>query len=225
MSHETNHVVRATSPRPTADKPSWREGVRDAAHAAAIREMNIRLEGREMLFNYRWEHVQSVARVAVRLAEILGADLEVVEAAAWLHDVAKDQSRDHGADGAILAEQILGETDFPADKVAAVCDAIAKHVGLWVREPVEPLEAAILWDADKLTKVGAISVLHFAGYFFGGGPCTTAHLIERMRDTEWQERTLGSFHTAPAREAGKKRLALFQTFIRAAEAEQEARDL
>jgi uncharacterized protein len=199
--------------------------VRKEAHAAAVRETEAQQEGREILFNYRWEHVQSVAQVAVRLAEILGADLEVVEAAAWLHDVAKGQGEDHGAEGAIRAEQILDETDFPSGKVAAVCDAIRKHVGLWVREPVEPLEAAIVWDADKLTKVGAISVLHFAGYFIGGGPCTTVHLIERMKDTEWQERTLGSFHTAPAREAGRKRLERFQAFIRAAEAEQEAKDL
>jgi len=199
--------------------------VREAAHEAAVKETEARQKGREVLYNYRWEHVQSVARVAVRLAEILDADLEVVEAAAWLHDVAKGQGEDHGKEGAIRAEQILGQTDFPADKVAAVCHAIAKHVGLWVREPVEPLEAAIVWDADKLTKVGATSVLHFAGYFVSAGPCTTAHLIERMMDTAWQERTLDSFHTTPAREAGKKRLELFQAFIRAAEDEQEARDL
>lgn len=209
----------------STNKPSWHEVVREAAHQAAVRETEVRQGGREVLYNYRWEHVQSVAQVAVRLVEILDADLDVVEAAAWLHDVAKGQGEDHGKDGAIRAEQILGETDFPADKVAAVCDAIRKHVGLWVKEPVEPLEAAILWDADKLTKLGATSVLHFAGYFVSSGPCTTAHLIERMKDTDWQERTLGSFHTAPAREAGKKRLALFQAFIRAAEDEQEARDL
>ena len=141
------------------------------------------------------------------------------------NDVAKGQGEDHGAEGAIRAEQILGQTDFPTDKVAAVCDAIAKHVGLWVRQPVEPLEAAIVWDADKLTKLGATSVLHFVGYFVSAGPCTTAHLIERMRDTAWQERTLGSFHTAPAREAGRKRLLIFQEFVRAAEDEQKARDL
>ena len=209
----------------SADRASWHEVVREAAHAAAVRETEARLEGREILFNYRWEHVQSVARGAVRLAEILDADQDVVEAAAWLHDVAKGQGEDHGAEGAIRARQILAETDFPPDKVAAVCDAIAKHVGLWVREPVEPLEAAIVWDADKLAKLGATSVLHFAGYFVSSRPCTTAHLIERMMDTAWQERTLGSFHTAPAQEAGKKRLALFQAFIRAAEEEQEARDL
>ena len=209
----------------STDRPSWREVVREAAHQAAVREMKARQKGREILFNYRWEHVQSVARVAVRLAEILDADLEIVEAAAWLHDIAKGQGEDHGAEGAIQAEQILAETDFPPDRVPAVCDAIRKHVGLWVRDPVEPLEAAILWDADKLAKLGATSVLHFMGFFFGGGPCTTAHLIERMKDTAWQERTLGSFHTAPAREAGKKRFELSQTFVRAAEAEQEARDL
>ena len=216
MSQETSEQI-----------PSWREVVREVAHQAAVKETRSRQEGREVLYNYRWEHVQSVVRVAVRLSEILGADLEVVEAAALLHDSAKGQGEDHGADGAIRAEQILSQTDFPADKVAAVCDAIAKHVGLWrenPEEPVEPLEAAILWDADKLTKLGATAVLHFTGYFVNAGLFTTDEMIERMPRGS-QERIIASFNTQPAQEAGKKRLARFQEFIRAAEAEQEAEDL
>jgi HD superfamily phosphodiesterase len=32
-------------------------------------------------FNYRWEHVQGVTTTALRLAELVGADRDVVEAA------------------------------------------------------------------------------------------------------------------------------------------------
>ena len=84
MGQETSHIVQASCPQSTADGPSWREVVRKEAHEAAVRETEVRQQGREVLYNYRWEHVQSVVRVAVRLAEMLGADLNVVEAAAWL---------------------------------------------------------------------------------------------------------------------------------------------
>jgi uncharacterized protein len=205
--------------------PSWREVVQEAAYEAAVAETRARQNREEILFNYRWEHVRSVVRQAVRLGELLGADMEVVEAAAWLHDVAKGQGEDHGKEGAVLAQQILSETDFPQAKIPSVADAITKHVGLWVRKPVEPLEAAILWDADKLSKLGATSVLHFVGYFASTGPSTTEHILERMLDTDWQERTLGSFHTAPAREAAERRRERFQEFCRQAARELEAQDL
>ncbi len=35
----------------------------------------------------RWAHVQGVAALARTLAPVLGADAELLEAAAWLHDI------------------------------------------------------------------------------------------------------------------------------------------
>jgi HD domain len=35
----------------------------------------------------RWAHVQGVADRARGLAPVLGADAELIEAAAWLHDI------------------------------------------------------------------------------------------------------------------------------------------
>jgi len=35
----------------------------------------------------RWAHVQSVAARACGLAPVLGADADLLEAAAWLHDI------------------------------------------------------------------------------------------------------------------------------------------
>jgi len=142
----------------------WHEAVREAARQAAEREM-AGSEGASL--NYRWEHVQAVATTALRLAEQVGADREIVEAAAWLHDVAKgaeDGSKvgHHGRVGAEIARAILADTDFPPHKVDAVADAIAKHVGLVKDHAVKPLEAAVLWDADKLTKLGPVIIVHEA---------------------------------------------------------------
>jgi len=150
-------------------RTSWQERVISVATERA-REESLELWGRssdeEPDFNYRLEHLKAVARIAERLALKLGADLEIVRAAAWLHDLAKEGIAElvedgHGVKGAEEARKISERTDFPEEKIAAVCQAIAEHVGLYRDHPVEPLEAAILWDADKLAKLGVISLVHF----------------------------------------------------------------
>lgn len=212
----------------TDDKQPWREAVQEAAQQAAVREAETMWIGPQPVFNYRLEHVEAVVRTALRLAKLTGADLEIVEAAACLHDVAKVGSEHHGIDGAIEARRILVQTDFPAEKIPAVADAIARHVGLWVDEGVriEPLEAAVLWDADKLVKLGAQAVLHFLGD--GGarrGPATTRALIDRLPGSGWQDSTVRSFQTEAARRVGAERWRFFQEFCARAACEFDALDL
>ena len=203
----------------------WREVVREAAYAASVAQMHTRRDEGTFHYNYRWEHVQAVVRLAIRLAVLTGADPEVVEAAAWLHDVAKGQGTDHGQEGAQAARCILAETDFPPHKAPAVAHAIAQHVGLWRKVPVEPLEAAVLWDADKLSKLGATAVLHFTANQADEGQGSTKALIEALPGDEWQSRTVESLHTAPARAAGEVRLAAYRAFCRRATREYDGDDL
>jgi uncharacterized protein len=221
----------------------WRQIVQVAAQQAAIAETQARMATDDAIvddaivddaivdgFNYRWEHVQAVVRLAIRLADLTGADREIVEAAAWLHDVAKGRGKNHAKDGAVAARWILSETDFPPGKIDAVADAIAKHRGLWTSKPVEPLEAAVLWDADKLSKLGATAVLHFVGYLIMAGQATTAQLLEKLPGDDWikpawQEDTVQSFHTAPARAAGRRRWEAFRAFCEWAAQEFDGDDL
>lgn len=209
--------------------PPWRKVARTAAHKAALVEDQKRWGDARTPFEYRWEHVQAVVRLAVRLAECTGADCQVCEAAAWLHDVSKTHSRarstDHGLDGAVMARDILAQSDFPVEKVEAVTDAIAKHVGLETSAPIEPLEAAILWDADKLSKLGATIVLHGIGYELSKGENTTEALIKGLCDEQWGENIVQSLNTAPARAAGRERLSAYQAFCQAAWREFEGQDL
>jgi uncharacterized protein len=160
----------------------------------------------------------------------------VCEAAAWLHDVAKSQPaeptgaghgqrRDHGRDGAIAARRILAESNFPPDKIDRVADAIAKHVGLSHDEPIEPLEAAVLWDADKLSKLGATIVLHGLGYLLAEGTKATAKLIERLWDEDWAAGIADNLNTVPARAAGQARLEAYRAFCRQALREYAGDDL
>ncbi|MBN1249291.1 MAG: HD domain-containing protein [Anaerolineae bacterium] len=191
----------------------WREVARRVAHEATLREAEARWGVGDHPANYRWTHVQAVVAHAMRLAELTGADPDVVEAAAWLHDSAKQgKDDDHGIAGAIEAREVLAGTDFPPEKLDAVAGAIAKHVGLYVDEPVAPLAAAVLWDADKLTKLGAAgSLLQIAAWILAGsGPLDD--LPASVDSQDWFEKTVESFHTAPAREAGCRRLAAQRAF-------------
>jgi uncharacterized protein len=207
-------------------QPAWRKVVRATARAAAAREIEESGDGASApVFNYRWEHVKAVVRTAVRLAEVTGADREIVEAAAWLHDVRKGDSRDHGRDGAITAREILAQTDFPPLKIEAVAQAIARHVGLSTTGRIEPLEAAVLWDADKLAKLGAVAVIHFAGFLLGRRAPSTAALLKQLSDASWQEDVVRSFNTAPAQAAGRQRLEAYRTFCQQARAELDGADL
>ncbi len=183
--------------------------------AATRQELNGRHGDVDASFDYRWEHVNAVVTLCRRLGEQTGADLEVVEAAAWLHDVCKwTHGEDHAAAGAVFARDFLPQTDFPPDKIDAVAEAIGDHQGLWRDEPLTVLESQILWDADKLSKLGLTSVIQWTGRALAGDKSrTVAELMSRSRDPEWQRlqaRIAASMHTAPARRAAQRRLEAYQ---------------
>jgi uncharacterized protein len=192
-------------------KAEWRTVCRQAAAEQASAEAHAgwRLAGDQTIpFDHRWEHVQEVVRLALWLAHETGADLETIEAAAWLHDVGKGQPA-HAALGAAAAIQILADTDFPPAKIAAVADTIRQHEKMHRPEgaaPLQPVEAAVLWDADKLTKIGvqALAFLLSSHYLAG------QTLKKRLRECEKfvQEtlnRTVRSMNTAPARHLAEER--------------------
>jgi uncharacterized protein len=106
-----------------------------------------------------FDHVLRVLALAERIGQAEGADLEIVRAAALLHDVARadeeGSSTCHAQAGAQRAREILH--GYPPEKVEAVAQAIATHR---FREKSIPqtLEAQVLYDADKLDAMGAIGV-------------------------------------------------------------------
>lgn len=103
---------------------------------------------------HAFDHVLRVLRLAERIAQAEGADLEIVRTATLLHDIARHQP-DHHLRGAEAARRLL--RGHPPERVEAVCHAIAAH-----RFRADPapatLEARCLFDADKLDALGAIGV-------------------------------------------------------------------
>ena len=193
----------------------WRDVCKDAALRAAEEEalaawqgVNWQLNGSEPIpFNHRWEHVQQVVKLALWLAAETGADVEIVEAAAWLHDVRK-RERNHGARGAEAALAILPGTDYPPAKIGAVADAIRVHAGMTRKEtdPMQPLEAAVLWDADKLSKIGVQSLVYVMSshYVFGQTLSERRRSNQEFIETVLSE-TVKSMNTEPARRLAEER--------------------
>ncbi len=118
------------------------------------------------LYNYRMDHVDEVVVLAKQIAEGVDVDIEVITLAAWLHDMAKPgvggiSAQHHGRVSAEMAEEILTQEKIDHEKIEKVTDAIKKHVGLTLKQPLEPLEAQIIWEADKILKLGMIGFLQY----------------------------------------------------------------
>ncbi len=209
-----------------ARKP-WRDAARAAMHEASLAELRGRHGTADVSFNYRWEHVTAVVTLALRLAELTSADAETVEAAAWLHDICKfSDGERHPIAGAGYARSFLPTTDFPAGKIDAVATAIADHMGLWREEPLTVLESQVLWDADKLTKLGLTAAFDWLGGSLAGKHMhPLAQLIHRAQSNDWMPRTVSSMHTAPARRAARTRLAAYYQLYEALESELNGEDL
>ncbi len=163
------------------------------------------------LFNYRYSHVKQVVAVAKHLAKTTGADMDIVTTAAWLHDFAKagmDEGPGHGESSAKDAREILLKEGIDPDAVERICDTIRKHVGLTLDSPLEPVEAQILWEADKLVKLGATVFAHMIVYMQKARPgFNLKDLADELRDyLSLAKRIAASMNTERAQELARIRL-------------------
>jgi uncharacterized protein len=127
-----------------------------------------------------FEHVQRVVRMAERIAAAEGADLEIVRAAAWLHDAegatpdneAEAARAEHHLRSAEFAGRVLAGEGWAAERIAAVQHCIRAHRFRGTEAPAT-LEARVLFDADKLDVLGAIGAFRVAAYAaLAGEPLT-----------------------------------------------------
>lgn len=134
-----------------------------------------------------FDHVLRVLALAEHIGQAEGANMEIVRAAALLHDVGRAQADaaglDHAAVGAERARAILAGQ--PPEKVEAVVHAIAAHRFRTDPAP-ETLEAQVLFDADKLDAIGAVGVARAFAYGGANGQRLWAP-IESVDVARWQE--------------------------------------
>ena len=156
-----------------------------------------------------FDHVLRVYHMAELLARTEAADLEIVRAAALLHDIdssqqskldpqshsSKDDKRmQHHLASAEFARQVLEAEGWPARRIAAVQHCIRAHRFRDDREQPQTLEARIIFDADKLDAIGAIGVARAIAYSVQGGSPIYQQPSEQFKQTGQKEP--GEAHSA-----------------------------
>ena len=119
---------------------------------------------------HNFDHILRVYRLAEHLAAAEGADLEIVRAAALLHDaegsnpadLAKRATHQHAS--AEFAAEVLAAEGWDKQRIAAVQHCIRAHRFRDTSEPPQTLEAQILFDADKLDAIGVVGVARVIAY-------------------------------------------------------------
>lgn len=171
-------------------------------------------------------HLDRVARNARLLAEAEGADVDVVESAAYLHDL--DRAGETDPLGAARAH--LAAIAAPPEFAARVLEAVERHKDKsFAPGGVRPrsLEAAVLSDADKLEAIGAIGIARafsYGGlkqrplwdgakpetpdvYHSGANGTTVQHFYDKLL------RIRGDFVTPVARRLAEERHAFLEQFL------------
>ncbi len=120
-------------------------------------------------------HIERVIRAATEIGTQEGADLDVIELAAILHDIfeykethSSNEGLRHEIQGAQEARRILKSLGIPDEITERVCHCIEAHRKRTGPEP-RTVEAKCLFDADKLDCIGAIGVIRAAFVSFDHG--------------------------------------------------------
>ena len=117
-----------------------------------------------------FDHILRVYRLAERLALAEGADLEIVRAAALLHDAEGSDPSDpskratHQHASADFAALVLTQEAWAPERIAAVQHCIRAHRYRDTSETPATLEAQIIFDADKLDAIGAVGIARVIAY-------------------------------------------------------------
>ncbi len=114
-----------------------------------------------------WHHINRVRRLAKQIAAAEGANQELAELAALVHDIA-DWKFHNGDDsvGPREAERLLSEEDATPEVIEQVVDIVRtiSYKGAGVVTAMNTLEGQCVQDADRLDAIGAIGIARCFAY-------------------------------------------------------------
>ncbi|HBI23598.1 MAG TPA: phosphohydrolase [Nitrospiraceae bacterium] len=128
-------------------------------------EVKRRLEGEGS--GHDWWHTYRVWKISRHIGIGEGADLFVIELAAFLHDIADHKF--HNGDltvGPAVARQMLAGYSLPDEVIDHVCDIIGtmSYKGAGVKTDMRTLEGKVVQDADRIDAIGAIGIARAFAY-------------------------------------------------------------
>lgn len=121
--------------------------------------------------SHDWDHTLRVRRLCERIGKAEEADMDVLDAAAFLHDVGRSHQDSlngeicHAEYGVLIAAPIVRELLLSDQQKDNILHCIKTHRFRGNDIP-KTLEARVLFDADKLDSIGAIGVAR--AYLFAG---------------------------------------------------------
>lgn len=145
-----------------------------------------------------WKHMNHVVRLAKLFARDTGADEEIVELAAWLHDWSAIQGfyGDHHIRGSVAAEDILKRFDYPEEKIEQIKHCVFTHRSSQCIKP-ETIEAQCIANADAIAHFLEIPDLLCSKYAQDGN-MTIEEVVAWLRDK--LKRDCGKITLAKAKE-------------------------
>ncbi|MEA4810988.1 MAG: HD domain-containing protein [Anaerolineaceae bacterium] len=174
-------------------------------------------------------HVMRVYRLSEKIALAEGADLEIVHAAALLHDSVGSapggdgQARqEHHIASAEFAARVLRQENWAQARIEAVQHCIRAHRFRHNGERPQTLEAQCLFDADKLDVLGAIGAARTIAFAALAGQPAYAEPSESFLSTGIKEP--GEKHSSYHEYLFKLRKIKGQLFTSSGKALAEARD-
>lgn len=114
-----------------------------------------------------WHHINRVWQLTRRIAAQEGADSQIAELGALVHDIA--DWKFHGGDDSVgprEAEALLRHEGATEAVIAAVVDIVAtiSYKGAGVTTAMRTLEGQCVQDADRLDAIGAIGIARCFAY-------------------------------------------------------------
>ncbi|MCK9246338.1 MAG: HD domain-containing protein [Anaerolineaceae bacterium] len=150
---------------------------------------------------HNFEHVLRVRAMAERIGKAEGADLEIIEAAAFLHDSRGASPARHGQErkehhitSAEFAGQVLTRRGWSPERIEAVQHCIRAHRYRHDGERPETLEAQCLFDADKLDVLGAVGAARTIAYAVLAGQPVLSQPSQKFLQTG--EKEAGEVHSS-----------------------------
>ncbi len=112
------------------------------------------------------DHIKYVVKNSIELAKKYGADVEIVELGALLHDIAMPSEigsrEEHNIYGTQIADELLSKLNYPVDRKERVKECVLRHRGS-KDLPRNTIEEQCVADADVIAHFDCIpSIFHLA---------------------------------------------------------------
>ncbi len=176
-----------------------------------------------------FQHTLRVFSIAEKIGDKEGADMEILLAAALLHDVGHSMPGDHAENSGKIAPEILRKLNFPGEKMDKIIYAVLVYRYSKGKIP-DTKEAKILQDADRIDALGAIGIMRTFAHGTRSLYHTSDPFCKTNRKLDDMEYSLDHFygkllklpdlmHTKAGKEIASERMKFMLSFLNELERE------